>query len=121
MNFVPRRLSRTIGATVAAGLFAWLMIWRALPEKLRVSLPGLLLLAVAATLSALVFELAWYGLVNHVDPVRILNADIAARLFPRPVHKVFLIGLAVIALVALRRGSKRLFTKRYIQTTIPTS
>ncbi len=108
-------------ATVAAGLYAWLMIWRAMPEKLRVRYLGLLLLAVGATISALAFELAWYGLVNHVDPTRILNADIATRLFPRPVHKVLLAGLCVVLLVALRRGGKLLFTKRYIQTTIPTS
>jgi sulfoxide reductase heme-binding subunit YedZ len=108
-------------ATVAAGLFAWLMIWRALPEKLRVSLPGLLLLAVAATLSALAFELAWYGLVNHVDPIRVLTADVTTRLFPRPVHKVLLAGLAVVLLAALRRSGKQLFTKRYIQRTISPS
>src|SRR6185295_14017816 len=75
-------------ATVAAGLFAWLMIWRVLPAKLRTSYPGLLLLAVGATLAALVFEVGWYGLVNHVDPMRVLRADSDLDLFPRPVHKV---------------------------------
>src|SRR5881394_4079510 len=43
-------------ATVAAGLFAWLMIWRWLPTKLRTQYAGLLLLAVGATLAALAFE-----------------------------------------------------------------
>ena len=87
-------------ATIAAGLFAWLMIWRFMPTKLRTRYLGLVLLAVGATLAALVFEVGWYGLVNHVDPMRILTADIDPDLAPRPVHKVLLAGLAVIVLVA---------------------
>src|SRR6185436_15685044 len=39
-------------ATVAAGLFAWLMMWRAMPEKLAKRYAGLLLLAAGATLAA---------------------------------------------------------------------
>ena len=51
-------------ATFAAGLFAWLMLWRLFPSKLRTTYPGLLLLlAVAAALAALGFELGWYGLL----------------------------------------------------------
>ena len=50
-------------ATVAAGLFAWLMIWRWMPPKLRTRYLGLALLAVSATLGAVIFEVAWYGLV----------------------------------------------------------
>src|SRR6185436_18112574 len=69
-------------ATVAAGLFAWLMIWRWLPARLRTQHLGLLLLAVGAVLAALAFEVAWYGLVNNVDPLRVLRADIDPDLFP---------------------------------------
>jgi sulfoxide reductase heme-binding subunit YedZ len=111
-------------ATVAAGLFAWLMIWRFMPTRLRTRYLGLVLLAVGATLAALVFEIGWYGLVNHVDPMRILTADSNPDLAPRPVHKVLLASLGVVVLVALRRlasQGKRLWTKRYIQKTIPTS
>jgi len=111
-------------ATIAAGLFAWLMIWRFMPGKLRTRYLGLVLLAVGATFAALVFEIAWYGLVNHVDPMRILTADSDLDLAPRPVHKVLLAGLAVIVLTAawrLASYGKRLWTSRYIQRTIPTS
>ena len=111
-------------ATVAAGLFAWLMIWRFMPTRLRTRYLGLMLLAVGATLAALVFEIGWYGLVNHVDPMRILTADSNPDLAPRPVHKVLLASLGVVVLVALRRlasQGKRRWTKRYIQKTIPTS
>ena len=111
-------------ATVAAGLFAWLMIWRFMPNRLRTQYVGLLLLAVGATLAALLFEIAWYGLVNHIDPMRILIADSDPELVPRPVHKVLLAGLATLVLAAawrLASHGKRLWTRRYIQKTIPTS
>ena len=108
-------------ATVAAGLFAWLMIWRFLPTKLRTKYLGLVLLAVGATLAALAFELSWYGLVNHVDPMRVLGADLDPDLAPRATLKVLLSGLLLIVLVAARRGAKLLWTKRYIQRTIPSS
>src|SRR5436190_22533186 len=111
-------------ATVAGGLFAWLMIWRWLPATLRTQYVGLLVLAVGATLAALAFEIAWYGLVNNVDSLRVLRADIDPDLFPRPVHKVLLASLAVLVLAGLQRlavHGKRLWTRRYIQKTIPTS
>jgi sulfoxide reductase heme-binding subunit YedZ len=111
-------------ATVAAGLFAWLMIWRLMPATLRTRWFGLLLLAVGATLAAVAFEVAWYGLVNHVDPLRVLQADIDPDLAPRPTLKVLLAGLFVIVLAGLQRLTfflKRLWTSRYIQGTIPTS
>ena len=111
-------------ATVAAGLFAWLMIWRWMPPKLRTRYLGLALLAVGSALGALVFEVAWYGLVNHVDPMRILAANIDPDLAPRPALKVLAASVTVIVLVAARRllgVVNRLWTKRYIQGTIPTS
>jgi sulfoxide reductase heme-binding subunit YedZ len=111
-------------ATVAAGLFTWLMIWRFMPPRLRTLYLSLVLLAVGATLAALAFELAWYGLVNHVDPMRVLKADLNPDLAPRATLKVLLSGLLVILLVVLRRCAnalKRLWTKRYVQRTISTS
>jgi len=111
-------------ATVAAGLFTWLMLWRVMPQKFAVSFAGLFVLAIAATAAALAYELAWYGLVNKVDPMRILRADFDFDLFPRPLHKVLLASLAVIVLTALRRLPnllKRLFTSRYIRRTISSS
>jgi methionine sulfoxide reductase heme-binding subunit len=108
-------------ATVAAGLFAWLMIWRLLPARRRTQYLGLVFLAVGATVVALAFELSWYGLVNHVDPWRVLQADIDPDLAPRATLKVLLSGLLAVALVAVRRGAKLLWTKRYIQRTIPSS
>ncbi len=90
-------------ATFAAGLFAWLMLWRLFPAQLRTTHLGLLLLAVAAALAALGFELAWYGLLKNVDPLRILAANLDLELAPRPVHRVLLASIAVIVAATIRR------------------
>ncbi|MDI1287103.1 MAG: sulfoxide reductase heme-binding subunit YedZ [Reyranella sp.] len=111
-------------AAFAAGLLAWLMLWRVLPPRLRASFVGLALLAVGATLATVVFEAAWYGLVNGIDPLRVLAANIDPDLAPRPAQKVLAASLIFIAIVAARRvfiAANRLWTKRYIQRTIPTS
>lgn len=93
-------------AAFTAGLFAWLMLWRVLPPRLRTSFAGLLLLAAAATLATVVFEAAWYGLVNKIDPVRVLAANIDPDLAPRPALKVLIASIGVIVLVAARRSVK---------------
>lgn len=111
-------------ATFAAGLFAWLMLWRLFPAKLRTAYRGLLLLAVAATLAALGFELAWYGLLKNADPLRILASDIDLKLAPRPIQKVLLVAIGVILAVALRQlvlRIHRVWTKRPIEPSIPSS
>jgi sulfoxide reductase heme-binding subunit YedZ len=111
-------------AAFAAGLLAWLLLWRMLPPRLRTSLVGLVLLAIGATLATVVIEATWYGLVNNIDPARILAANIEPDLVPRPAQKVLMASAAVIVVVAVRRGvaaANRLWTKRYIQRTIPTS
>jgi methionine sulfoxide reductase heme-binding subunit len=95
-------------ATFAAGLFAWLMLWRLFPAKLRTTYLGLLLLAVAATVAALGFELAWYGLLKHIDPTRLLAATIDPELAPRPVHKVLLAAIAAIVAMAIRQLVRRI-------------
>ncbi|HEV7546940.1 MAG TPA: ferric reductase-like transmembrane domain-containing protein [Reyranella sp.] len=107
-----------------AGLFAWLMLWRVLPPKLRTRFAGLALLAVSATLAAVLFETAWYGLINGIDPVRVLraNLDIDFDLALRPAHKVLIASLLVMLLVALRRltlAANKFWTRRYVESTIP--
>ena len=111
-------------AAFAAGLFAWLMLWRVLPTRLRTSFAGLFLLAAAATLITVVFEASWYGLVNKIDPMRVLAANLDPELVWRPAQKVLAVSLLAIVLAALRRGlasANRLWTQRYIRRTISPS
>ena len=70
----------------------------------------------------MVFEAAWYGLVNNIDPVRVLLANLDPELASRPAQKVLIAVSAGDVLVALRRlalAANKLWTKRYIQSTIP--
>jgi sulfoxide reductase heme-binding subunit YedZ len=106
-----------------AGLFAWLMLWRVLPSRLQRSYLGLALLGVSATIATVVFEAVWYWLVNGRDPTVVLLANLDPELAFRPAHKVLIASLLVIAAVGLRRlalAANKLWTKRYIQSTIPT-
>jgi methionine sulfoxide reductase heme-binding subunit len=106
-----------------AGLFAWLMLWRVLPSKLQRSYFGLAILGVSATIATVVFEAVWYWLVNGRDPTVVLLANLDPELAFRPAQKVLVASLLVIAAVALRRlalAANKLWTKRYIQSTIPT-
>ena len=105
-----------------AGLFAWLMLWRLLPSRLQRGYLGLVLLGVSATLATVVFEATWYWLVNGRDPIVALLANLDPELVFRPAQKVLIASLLVIATVALRRlalTANKLWTKRYIQSTIP--
>jgi sulfoxide reductase heme-binding subunit YedZ len=106
-----------------AGLFAWLMLWRALPPRLQRGYLGLVLLGVSATLATVVFEATWYWLVNGRDPTVALLANLDPELVFRPAQKVLIASLLVIAAVGLRRlalATNKLWTKRYLQSTIPT-
>jgi sulfoxide reductase heme-binding subunit YedZ len=106
-----------------AGLFAWLMLWRVQPSKLQRSDLGLAILGVSATIATVVFEAAWYWLVNGRDPIVALLANLDPELVFRPAQKVLIASLLMIAAVALRRlalTANKLWTKRYIQSTIPT-
>jgi sulfoxide reductase heme-binding subunit YedZ len=105
-----------------AGLFAWLMLWRVVPPRLQRGYLGLVLLGVSATLATVVFEATWYWLVNGRDPIVALLANLDPELVFRPAQKVLIASLLVIVAVALRRlalTANKLWTKRYIQSTIP--
>ena len=100
------------------------MLWRVLPARLQRRLPRPApSWACRATLATVVFEAAWYWLVNGRDPIVALLANLDPELAFRPAQKVLIASLLVIAAVALRRlalAANKLWTKRYIQSTIPT-
>lgn len=90
-------------ATVAAGVFAWLMLWRRLPAgRDREALP-LLGLALAAALVTAAAEWGWYRFGTKIDPARVLRGELDVSFGLRPAALVLALGLLVAGAVALRR------------------
>lgn len=98
-------------ATLMAGLFMLLMIYRGMHRRgIALSALNLALAAVAATAATMAVETLWYALTTGVDPARIFLANFDFSYTVRPAWWVGATGLAV-ALVGLVRkrpaGSKR--------------
>jgi sulfoxide reductase heme-binding subunit YedZ len=95
-------------AVFLAGLFVWLMLWRALPRRYQTKIWPLPELAVGAGLVAALAEAAWYTVRNGVKPLLVLQANLDVSYGPRPAVAVALLGLALVVVVVARRGIKRL-------------
>lgn len=96
-------------ATLAAGVFAWLMLWRLLPTgRDRGPLP-LLGLAVAAAAVTLGVEYAWYRFGTRIDPGRVLRGEFNLTFGVHPAGLVLVLGLAAAAALEVRNlGQGRL-------------
>jgi sulfoxide reductase heme-binding subunit YedZ len=90
-----------------AGLYAWMMLWRALPMAWQRGVAAYPALAVAAALSTVGIEYAWYSLATRINPWRVLASKQSLDFGPRPAHLVFVAGVVVVALVVARRFAAR--------------
>jgi len=90
-----------------AGLYAWMMLWRALPMAWQRGVAVYPALAVAAALSTVGIEYAWYSLATRINPWRVLASKQSLDFGPRPAHLVFVAGVVVVALVVARRFAAR--------------
>jgi methionine sulfoxide reductase heme-binding subunit len=86
-----------------AGLFVWLMLWRALPARWQRSAAVYPALALLSGAAAAGIEFAWYGIATHISPWRVLNADETLRFGLRPAHYVVLVTLGLGAIIVTRR------------------
>lgn len=94
-------------ATVLAGLFGWMMVWRLLAAYRGVPGPlGLVLLAIVAGVLTAGGEAGYYGLFTGIDPMRVLNAN-WTQLGLRPGWVVLEITLGVAVLALLRQVTAR--------------
>jgi len=97
--------------TVMAGLFTWLMFYRAWGEFLGrqsvTTLWALILLAIAAALVTVVGEWAYYALFTGIDASLVLQANLTTMAGPRPAWIVLGIGLVVPLAAALWRPVER--------------
>ena len=87
------------------GVFFWLMIWRLLPAgRDRTPAPLLLITLGAATLTAAA-EWLWYRFGTHIDPSKVLGAELDVSFGLLPTGQVLALGACLIAAFLLRRMS----------------
>lgn len=90
--------------TIMAGLFIWLMLYRAweefLSRKSVTTLWALILLAVASALITVVGEWAYYAIFTGIDASLVLQANLTTMAGPRPAWIV----LGITLLVPLAAG-----------------
>ncbi|WP_240046833.1 protein-methionine-sulfoxide reductase heme-binding subunit MsrQ [Paracraurococcus ruber] len=108
-HFFLQSKSQLWEAVLAAGLLAWLLLWRALPMDWRMRWPALLALAPATALAAAGIEYAWYALATNLPAGRILaaNLDIAFGLRPAVWAGVAALGVPALALLWRLRPQRR--------------
>jgi len=87
----------------AAGLYVWLMLWRALPTRWQRPVVVYPLLAAAAGFAAAWIEFAWYAISTHINPWRVLAANETLRFGLRPAHYVALVALGLGLVIVGRR------------------
>jgi len=90
-----------------AGLYVWLMAWRAVPASWRRPVAVYPALAVLAGLATAAIEFAWYALATRIDPWRVLATNESIDYGLRPAHWVVVAGLVVAAVVVVRRTAAR--------------
>ncbi len=86
-----------------AGLYVWLMLWRALPASWQRPIAIFPVLAALSAAAAAGIEFAWYGIATHINPWRVLAADETLRFGLRPAHYVALVTLGLGVVILVRR------------------
>jgi sulfoxide reductase heme-binding subunit YedZ len=86
-----------------AGLYVWLMLWRALPVSWQRRIAVYPVLAVVSGAATAGIEFAWYGIATHINPWRVLAADETLRFGLRPAHYVALVALGLGVVIVARR------------------
>lgn len=98
----------TSQAVLMAGLFVWLIGWRALPAQYQSRLPVLCALAAATLFGTVLMEYLWYALATNLPATRIAMANLDVTFGPRPAVQAGLVAFAFVVLVAARRLTQRL-------------
>jgi methionine sulfoxide reductase heme-binding subunit len=102
LHFFMQSKANVSEPVLMAGLFLWLVIWRALPTRWRDRFLPLLVLAVICGIGAALIEFAWYGLATGVPAIRVLKANLSSSFGIRPAIWVAVTAGVVACLAAIR-------------------
>jgi sulfoxide reductase heme-binding subunit YedZ len=92
-------------AVLLAGLFVWLMLWRALPRQWQRNVLAVGLLAPLAGVATAAIEFTWYALATGINPWRVLAANLEFDwdFGLRPSAWVTITGAGIVVAMLLRR------------------
>jgi sulfoxide reductase heme-binding subunit YedZ len=106
-------------ATLYAGFFLVLATWRTLPRRLSASPLTILALALLGGVLTAEIEAGWFAIATHIDPARVLRAELVFRFGPRPAMRVLFTGLAIAAVSAALWTARRLRGRQDSQHSSP--
>ena len=90
-------------AMLSIGVFAWFMLWRALPAGKDRDWPVLVGLSVAAATATLAAEYLWYHFATHANASKVVASEFDITFGLHPAGQVLAAGLLATGLVELVR------------------
>ena len=105
LHFYMQAKANVSEAVMMSGFLLWLLLWRVIPGRFQASVPALLLMAPVAAGGAAALEFGWYAVATHIDPMRVLLANLNLHLAsgPRPAVWVLIVGIGVALIPLVRR------------------
>lgn len=88
------------------GVFFWLMMWRLLPKGRDRGPVAVIGLTLAAALLTAIAEWTWYRFGTHIDPNKVLRAELAVDFGLGAIGQVLALGLLTLVALQLRRLSQ---------------
>ena len=104
LHFFMQSKANVGPATLMAGFFLWLMLWRAMPANWQANAAALLGLAAASALATALLEYGWYATATHIPASRVLMANLSFVAGPRPAVWVGIAGAGIALACGLRDG-----------------
>ena len=103
-----------------AGLYVWLLLWRAMPVGWQRRVAVYPALAALAGCAAAGIEFAWYDIATHISAWRVLGANETLAFGPRPAQLVALtaLGLALVILGRRYAAAPRAWLRAIPQRTL---
>ncbi len=105
LHFFMQSKANVGPATLMAGFFLWLMLWRAMPANWQANAAALLGLAVASAVGTALLEYGWYATATHIPASRVLVANLTFVAGPRPAVWVGIAGAGIALACGLRDGA----------------
>ena len=99
-------------AILAAGVFAWFMLWRVLPSGRDRTWPVLLGITAVSCAVTLATEYLWYRFGTRINPMKVMAQELDIAYGLHPAGQVLLLGVVAALVTELRRLSLSAFADK---------